>query len=175
MAVEAQVDQIESIRRGTPVVLLLRTETPGSKDSYTFYLYDPCALVERVDPDGAIEVDLVATTDLATYMMDALDPIHCAGDHRELGQFPTMDDFADRAAQFPVLAETVVLSTLTLADKQTALTRACVVYASPSAVAILQGGPSPDNPYILTEASPDDLAAAIDHLIAGVTLPDFPS
>jgi len=167
-------DQIEAIRRGTPVVMSLRMKTSDSEQSYNFYIYESSVMAERVNPDGTDDHIMVATDDLPEHLADLLDPLHTAGEHREVGRFATMDDFADQAAQFPVLAETVVLSMLTLADKRTDLARACVVYASPHAVAILDGGPTlttPDTPYVLSEASRDDVLDAVNHLIAGVPLP----
>lgn len=166
--------QIEAVRQGTPVAMAVTTETDQGTQSYTFYVYQSCVLVEPTETD-ITSVATVATDDLGSFVADLIDPLHAAGEHREVEQFATLDDFANSVDRYPVLSQTVALSTLTLVDRAADASQTFVFYASPNGVAVLEGGPTKDNPdmpYALTEVSADDLAEAVGRLLSNVTLPD---
>jgi len=170
---QSQTAQLEAIRQGTPIALVVTIQSAEDTQTYTCYVYQSSVLIEQKDTDDSAIT--VATEDLGTYLADLIDPQHWAGEHREVEEFATMDDFADLAARHPVLTETLSLTTLALLDRQTEEAQVCVIYASPDGMAVVEGGPrsdDPDLPYALTEISAEDLLDAPGRLLAGVTLPD---
>lgn len=172
--VAPEVESLLAVRRGTPVLLLVERETSASKRWSYSYLYDSAVLEEQVSADGFHTFVLLPTTDLGAQLVGLLDPLETAGESRELGRFATMDDFEAGAAEIPILTEAVSVSTLTLIDGQADLARVCVVYDSPNGAAIMEGGPTPeapDLPYLLNQASRDDLIVLVYRLIGDAALP----
>jgi len=170
---QSETDPIEAVRQGTPVALVITVQTSAGTQTYTCYVYQSSVLIETGSDDGAVTT--MATDDLGAYVADLIDPLHAGCEHRELEQFATLDDFAAAVDRYPVLNETVALTTLALLDRQAEAAQVCVIYASPDSVAVLEGGPTAENPtlaYALTEVSAEDLLDAVNRLLAGVTLPD---